>query len=128
MKRDLDLIRRILLYVEETVDLGDGGFDLLEIPEEEYTTVYGHLRLLEDAGFVELLALGRMPERPDLDAPAMAVRRMTNAGHDYLDSVRDDRAWTAVKQKIAAVGGGVSLAIAKAIAVEALEDQLGIGG
>ena len=79
MKRDLDLIKRILEYLEGNdntpVFIPEDAF-----PEEKEAVDY-HLFICIDAGFV-------LQEHPHL---GFFSRRLTWQGHDYLDMIRGDR-------------------------------------
>ena len=88
MKRDLDLIRDILLYIEEAEQYPVYS-DTIEIPEATEEMISFHVQLLADAGYIDYL-----------DATACGneglvcyyINRLTMAGCDYLDGVRDDGA------------------------------------
>jgi hypothetical protein len=92
MRRDLDLIRRILLHLEEGgegaspsgwSDFVDAGY---EIPQIHY-----HVRLLHDAGLIEADEIVPGQWWPE---------RMTWAGHEFLDSARNDELWSEVKKRV----------------------------
>ena len=52
MKRDIDLIRKILMEIENSLDTS--GYPLtLNIPEFPQQTISLHVALLNDAGFIE---------------------------------------------------------------------------
>ena len=84
MKRDLELIRTLLLKIEATdVEL----YPLSEIIQDDDCNMYEisrHLELLRDEGFVKLKgAAGGGTFRNHL------ILGLTNAGYKYLDSIRD---------------------------------------
>jgi DNA-binding transcriptional ArsR family regulator len=85
-KRDMDLVRKVLLFVE---DLEAGVYAHLEedIAGEDFSedVVSYHITLLTEAGLIE-----GSEQRG-------TVRGLTWAGHDFVDSVRDPETWAKVK-------------------------------
>lgn len=121
MKRDLDLIREILLHIEE----GWGYDGLREFyysdPEELGITgrtaeefVY-HFRLLVEEGYVDGATT----------IVNVTLRRLTSKGHDFLDHIRDPRVWTQVKLRLGSVEG-VALSIIEELAKSEIRKQLGL--
>lgn len=114
MKRDDDLIRTMLFDAEAQDDwrfLEVGG-ELLNPEPEENRRAY-HAELLVDAGLVAEVGRG--------------VYRLTNAGHDWLDAVRDDTIWRRTKAGAAKVGG-VGLQMMGAIAMGYVKEKLAAAG
>jgi DNA-binding transcriptional ArsR family regulator len=97
LKRDLDLVRRILLRIEESAD-GAGSSTFVDFTEEGYElpSVYYHVRLLNDAGLIEADELVPGQWWPE---------RMTWAGHEFLDAARSDELWNEVKDQVLRGGG-----------------------
>jgi hypothetical protein len=88
MKRDLDVIRSLLMKAESA-----NGHFACETEEEIYNAV-----LLQDAGFIE----GRFAPPT---VPKMAViLRMTWQGHDFLDAARSETIWNKAKDKFVKPG------------------------
>ena len=105
MKRDVDLIRQILLDLERhgaecTIDTVRSG----ATHEIDERTRY-HLRLCIDAG------LAKEIERT-AGTPCV---RLTNAGHEFLDICRGDERWQAAKWMVHQQTGGLSLAVLRAV-------------
>ena len=106
MKRDVDLIRQILLDLERhgaecSLDAVRNG----AAPEADERTRY-HLRLCIDAG------LAKEIDRTTAGAPCV---RLTNAGHEFLDICRGDDRWQAAKWMVHQQTGGLSLAVLRAV-------------
>jgi hypothetical protein len=110
MKRDMDLIRTLLLEIEvqdkghnEDVEIGIEGFDA--------SIVEGHLRLLKEAGLIDA------DEVPDdeVDFVYHAPTRLTWNGHEFLDTIRDQDIWDRTQEGMKQAGG-FSLDLAKALA------------
>lgn len=98
MKRDMDLIRELLLRLEahdgnvnSPPNLDDLGKSDLEISE--------HYIMLINEGFIEGL-------RQDVGSRTTVLpQRITWSGHDFIDSVRDPEIWRRTKEGALAAGG-----------------------
>jgi hypothetical protein len=89
MKRDMDLIRRILLEAEAD----DKPNQVLQYtdPHEAY-----NVALLEEAGLVVATIT-----RGYMNKPGTAfLTRLTWSGHDFLDATKDDTIWRKAKDKV----------------------------
>lgn len=96
MKRDMDLIRDIMLAIEDDVlTFGDGT------DEDRFTAsrdvVLGHLHLMQQAGLIEV-------DSQLLDGQ-YDLRGLTWEGHDFLDTVRDPEVWKRTKDGASKMGG-----------------------
>lgn len=112
MKRNMDLIRDLLLYVE---DQPPGEIiQTVTYDDEKYTEaeVFGHLKLLINANFID----GKLQMTHDRGGLFMA-RDLTMAGHDFIDAIRNDTVWNQTKEKVSAIGGSVAMEIIKDIAL-----------
>lgn len=97
-KRDLDLIRKILLYIEDKPHRDRIYIDqLVENFNNEYSyeTISYQIELLEDTYFIEC---DRIPSMGTL-IDEFIIYRLTSYGHDYLDSIRDDEIYKETKTK-----------------------------
>lgn len=121
MKRDMDLVRQLLLRIEE--GNGPSMSEILEKPEDqEEQELYGHhTRILIDEGFLTGIDASSMSSTDWLDL------QLTWKGHEFLDTLRDPTIWEKSK-KLANKAGGSSLQIlleiGKSIVVEAAKEQL----
>lgn len=118
MKRDLDLIRTILLRLEASEER-----EIDPTPPEgcgrerfEY-----HLEILVDAGYIEV---GNLVET--YEGKSYLKCRLTWDGQDYLNAVRDSSVWNKVKEEAARLEG-VPVAVIKDMAVAAVRTAL-MGG
>ena len=123
IKRDLDLIRRMLLKME-SLDSSYGTIRLNTFKDicDDEAVLSLHVHLLLDAGLIEATDMVYTGNGVD----DFLITRMTFAGYDYLDSIRSDSVWNEVKKKIASVGDSVSLEIVKELGVTLVKAQLGI--
>lgn len=117
MKRDMDLVRLILLAVESGPALADGTPTVVGYDAE---TIAYHLLIMGEAGLV----LVRTPTPPG-SSLQVRVLRLTWAGHEFLESVRDDSQWRTVKTQTEKAGGLVFEMI-KAVASASMLRQLGL--
>ena len=117
MKRDLDLIRQILLTVEEDHD-GKQAITSLYISGYSRTTVQYHIRLLAEGDYLDVNQIDTFA------GTTYHIQGMTFKGHDYLDTIRDNTVWTQTKERLAQVGNTASLALVKATATEILKALL----
>lgn len=110
MKRDMDLIRKILIKIEEEYqstaiyDLSIDGYDR--------ETVAYHCNLL----YEEKLISDYASQYGDDSLCFFAVGHLTWEGHDLLDKIRDDSQWGKVKDTIKQKGLPLILDTIKAIA------------
>jgi hypothetical protein len=91
MRRDDDLIRDMMLELEE-----DADWIVIWVPNQNdpvEMAKYYHLRLLADEGFLEVT--GRFQQS----------FRITNAGHDFLALMREAGLWGQIKAKAKAAPG-----------------------
>jgi hypothetical protein len=120
MKRDLDLIREILLAVEVEPPgspLRGGDFG-----EQDVATVAAHVELLIEAGYVD----GLVTTDGRGDYVKWRVLRLTMDGHDFLDAIRDPVVYRETKSKLAKVGGATALEAVKAVAQGVVNSMLGL--
>jgi hypothetical protein len=104
MKRNMDLIRSILLIAEEQPSRGRRP-PALVVDGVDDATVAKHIELLADAGFVEANLLRTETE----SAIRGQVVRITWQGHEFLDAARSNTIWAKAKTEIAAKAGSVPL-------------------
>lgn len=90
MKRDMDLIREVLLKVEELPF--DGGFHEITVEGRTDDEVTYHVMLLHEAGFIEAQDLTTM------DCICWKPKRLTYSGHEFLDAARSDTVWQKAKE------------------------------
>jgi hypothetical protein len=114
MKRDMDLIRAILLKVEESTSLGGCKGELPGHSEEE---LYYNAKLAEDAGFIEAKFAPLSTN--------FVVLRLTFAGHEFLDSARNDTTWTKAKETVLKNTGSLTVEGLKIVLSTLIKHALG---
>jgi len=101
MKRDFDLIRRILSDVEDAPPLkGSRDFQYQGYDDDVVTE---HIELLIEAGFLD----GHVSRFLGGGGSAR-VSRLTWAGHDFLDAMKDESIWSKAKENVLKPVGGVA--------------------
>ena len=127
MTRDMDLIRQLLLKLEAfdhppgTVFILSGHDEEVAIEGYSADQIEYHLDLLREAGFVD--SPGSQPMR------GITFARLSWAGHDFLDSVRDPKIWAKTKAGATAAGGftlDLLTALAKGFAKKQIEELTGV--
>ena len=118
MKRDMDLIRDILFWMEEH------EADFPKIPEKSEREIGYHCYLLADAGLIEAAKSTPFEET----IPQAIPISLTSRGHDFIDSARSKTVWSTVKSKVATTTGGVSIAIMTELLKEEVKRRLGLSG
>jgi hypothetical protein len=124
MKRDLDLIRNILLKLEG-IETPREWLDPDKFEGYGDEIVSYHFEILSEAGLIKAENNTTIGVPIKFNSRAM---RLTWAGHDFLDAMRDDTRWKKVKDFVKKYGGMISIELTKKVAVEALKTQLQQGG
>ncbi|MEZ4411839.1 MAG: DUF2513 domain-containing protein [Gemmatimonadales bacterium] len=124
MKLDLDLVRSILMEVEDTpANQAAGKITIADVDE---ATVLEHLELLKDRGLIDarLVRSGMGGDR----ILAANVERLTWEGHDWLAAARNDTVWRKTMKLIKEKGGGVAFELIKPILVQVAIQHFGVAG
>jgi Hypothetical protein (DUF2513) len=131
MKRDMDVIRELLLEIEagktvfETLSSEDAAIlrasPRKPMSQEEADKLRGHLDLMQQAGLIEIesSSVGR----------AISVKSLTWKGNDFLDSIRDPEIWRKTKDGAAAAKGwtmDLLADLAKGLIKKQIEDRTGV--
>lgn len=125
MKRDLTLIRAILLRVEETPIGQSINFPLKIDGYDNDDVVTEHVRLLEEAGYIEAkIAIG-LSEFGVRQAQNFVIARLLNDGHDFIADAKNPAIWKKTVNFIASKGGDVSLAVVKGVVTRMAFEHFG---
>ena len=148
MERNLDMMRDLMLEVENRAH-GDPLVRVInctpdelrarasalalmpiggDLDESELAAAdperYHQTQLLYEARFISEDAYTASRRGPFTDE--FYIERLTNDGHDFLDSIRDSGIFSNVKEKVSVVGGTASLAVVKAVADGLVKEVLGL--
>jgi hypothetical protein len=112
MKRDMDLIRKILQAIE-TYPVPD---DFIELTIEGYESenIAYHVKLLAEAGLIHAINLS------SLNGFEWKPKSLTWEGHEFLDASRDNSRWERIKRLVVEKTGGLSFEVLKAALVQAM--------
>lgn len=118
MKRDMDLVRKILFFLEDRT-----SFEAVtEVPIEGYDqrVVMYHMLLLAQAGLVDF-----EPEKTKNGRIIMAyVLGLNWAGHEFLDAVRSEKIWRKLIMYAKDKGGSLPFELIKVLGTELLKSSL----
>lgn len=118
MKRDMDLIRMVMLEAEKTKDpneLIDPKFEGHNETEISY-----HIALLDDAGLLH----GQ--DRSAIGIFRWSAGTLTWEGHEFVEAIRDDGVWQEALGIVAKSGGGVVFDLLKKALLKVLEKRAGL--
>ena len=101
MKRDMSLIREILLSIEENDEV---------LPVEGFSSeiIESHVTLLTEALLVERKSSGINS--------FVTVTKLTWTGHEFLDSIREEQVWNTIKSEFREAGMSTIIKVGKDLA------------
>lgn len=122
MKRDMELVRTLLVHFEEKPD--DHLVKHVEIEGYDTRTIDYHLILLYEANLIE--------GEPSVSKSSKRVirvypMRLTWHGHEFLAAARNDSVWRKTMTKIASAIGDVPFTLLKDLLMQTARDNLGMG-
>jgi Hypothetical protein (DUF2513) len=118
MKRDMELVRKILFHLEARTSMKAE----LTFPIEGYDdlTVRYHLLLLAQAKLIDF--------EPEMTKTGRIIRphviSLNWNGHEFLDAVRSDKVWRKLLRYARDKGGALPFDLLKVLAVKLLEQSL----
>jgi len=118
MKRDMDLIREMLLAIESDAHGFAPKIEILGYTQEQ---INYHAFLLGEAGLAKVIDTTSMGN----ESPEALVTRLTWLGHEFLDSARENNIWNQAKDKIGKIGSA-SLPIWLALLTKLIENKVGL--
>lgn len=116
MKRNWDLIRKILLQLEEQDELRSDDVPGYAIREASY-----HIHILEEGGLIKARPT---PNRKEGEQVWIASS-LTWQGHEFLDQIRADSAWSQIKRAAKDKGLDLSFEAVRCLAKGFIESLAG---
>lgn len=116
MKRNMELIRKILFEVEENVN--NVSIENLEISGYTMEEVAYHCAILFEGGYLH----DYEGEYGSGELYAFGVSRLTWEGHNYLDKIRDDKVWNKTKAILIQKGLPIAFDVVKNVASKCIAD------
>lgn len=96
MKRDIELMRKILFEIEDKYQAGEGYIRELNIDNYDMPVVAEHCDLLYQDGLVNMYN----PRESDSGLISFLVGNLTTAGYDFLELIRNDDTWQKTTQEV----------------------------
>jgi hypothetical protein len=118
MKRDFDLIRKILLTVENRSHEEQGNPIKIEGYTEEEISY--NVKLLHEAGYVNAI------DASNMDGLCWRPSSLTWRGHDFLDAARENSRWETAKKIVKEKAGTVTLAALQEVLVSLMKRAIGL--
>jgi hypothetical protein len=119
MKRDMDLVRTLLLEVEKH----PAGFAPGEMKIEGYTSeqIGYHAHIMGQAGLVKAIDTTHMGS----PGPEAVISSLTWQGHEFLDAAREPTRWQQAKD-VVAKAGDASIQVWIAVLTDLVKKNLGL--
>jgi len=105
MKLNPDLLREILLYVEEHED-DNSNFLVARIDGYSAKEIGKHTRLLAEEKLIEI---DECKPSDGYTVDDVFIDRLTKKGHDFLAAYREPKKWRNVKSTLIEKGIGITL-------------------
>ncbi len=111
MKRDFELIRKLLIFFEEKES--SGQVQVPPIDGYNAAAIQYHLVLLHDAGLLRC-----EPVKSSTSDRVIFVIPfdLTWDGHEFLDKVRNESVWRRIREVITSKGGSVAFSVINQLA------------
>lgn len=112
MKRDMDLVRQILITIEDH----EHGYapQTIDIPGYGQDVIGFHVLLLGEAGLLDVTESSTYGSK----TPTAFARRLRWEGYEFLGNARNETIWSKVKSTVVAKGGTVSFDVLKFLVTE----------
>ena len=120
MKRDINLLRYILLKVEHEGNPEEPLIHSISVDGYEQPFVNEHVKLLIESGFLE----GELKFSTNNRILLTAIRGLTPKAYDFLDNIRNDGLWKRIIEKVASTTGTASLPIIENFAHQIVSSAL----
>ena len=111
MKRDMELVRKILLETEEAAN-NPIEWIVLHIEGYDPACISYHVKIMQEAGLIDaenLTTLSHFEWQP---------KSLTWEGHEFLDAVRHETVWAKTQEVVQSKSGAVSFEVLKELAIQ----------
>ena len=119
MKRDLDLVRQLMLQIEALPAAPPVQYRMSEI---EDPVLLAHLEMLIEAELVN----GRISRSQGARGDVISVSGLTWQGHEWVEMVRSQSLWNEVKSAVLDGGGVLTFELTRAMAAKLLRARLAL--
>lgn len=117
MKRNWDLVRKILIKLEEKAN-STSWLESSDIKGYDSITVIYHYKLLKNAGLIEAMNIS------SIESEDFAATSLTWQGHEFLDKIRNDNVWNKVKSTVQSKSLDLSFDVIKQVATATISAML----
>ena len=116
MKRDMNLVRQVLLEVEKQPFTGSW----IDLDIEGYTpeTVTYHVMILYEAGLIEAMDLSTF------GGSVWKPTSLTWEGHEFLEAARDSSRWKKATSTLLEKTGGIAIDVLKQLLLKLMTEQV----
>lgn len=120
MKRDMELIRKLVLAIEDAPT----GYAPDDLAPEGYTPeqIGYHAHLMIQAG----LATGSDVTHMGSSSPQAILTSLTWAGHEFAEAARDEARWKKAMGIVQEKSGSVTLSVLTQLLAALMKDALGL--
>ena len=118
MRRDMDLVREILRQIEAWPE--PQGWVEFDMPDRLPDEVSYHVAIMADAGLIQAQDVS------NLQMYDWRAKKLTWAGHEFLDDARDDKVWSGAKKRLGAQFASASFEVIRAVLVDIAKTSLGL--
>jgi hypothetical protein len=119
MKRDLDLVRQLMLQIEALPAAPPVQYRMSEI---EDPVLLAHLEMLIEAGLVN----GRISRSQGTRGDVISVSGLSWQGHEWIEMVRSQSLWNEVKSTVLDGGGVLTFELTSAVAAKIFRARLAL--
>jgi hypothetical protein len=119
MKRDLDLVRQVLLQIEALPAGPPAQYRTSEIDDP---VLLAHFELVIAAGLVN----GKIARSQGARGDVISISGLTWEGHEWLEMVRSQAVWNEIKSALQDNGGALTFELTKAVASKLLRARLAL--
>lgn len=95
MKRDMELVRKILFYIEDNYAAGEKWLRDIDIEGYEYAVIMEHVILAYESNLIQ-----DIKDVSTLSGTSYWIGNLSNTGYDFLDKIRSDTVWNKTKNTI----------------------------
>lgn len=120
MKRDMDLVRKILIAMNDH-EHGHAPRNL-EIEGYSDEEIGYHCFILSEAGLIHAADTTSMGS----SSPEAIPIRLTWSGHEFIDNAKNENIWSQTKEAVGKVGD-VSFSVWASVLSSVVKNNLGIG-
>jgi Hypothetical protein (DUF2513) len=122
MKRDMKLIRELMLAIESHDGSKYWAEDLEITGDRDISEIKYHLQLLVEAGFIN----ANIENHKGSDSPYILIDGILWNGHEFLDNAQNESIWGKTMEIVKEKGGSVSVGVLTQLLTSAAKQHFGL--